>query len=132
MIELLMLARRLYARRQSGAVVPYKMVDSRHREFDCHQNAGTWARDNPGCEVVQGWLVFDHEKASRGLVPLVNFNPHTIIEAADRERYDVTPSRASQRYPFLDHEGDPDDFVRIVQGNSLSMLSYNTLADGLA
>jgi hypothetical protein len=56
------------------------MVDSSHREFGCHQNAGMWARDNPGCKVVHGWLVFDHEKTSRGLVPLVNFNPHSIIE----------------------------------------------------
>jgi hypothetical protein len=127
--ELLMLARRLYARRQTGIVVPYTMVDSRHREFDCHQNAGTWARDKSGCKVVHGWMVFDHEKTSLGLVSLVNFNPHSIIETDDGERYDVTPSQASQRYPFLDHEGDADNFVRIVQDNSLSILSYNPMQD---
>jgi hypothetical protein len=130
--ELLILARKLYACRHTGVVVPYKMVDSSHREFGCHQNAGMWARDNPGCKVVHGWLVFDHEKTSRGLVPLVNFNPHSIIEGDDGDRYDVTPSHASQRYQFLDHEGDADDFIRIVQDNSLAILSYNTLTDRLA
>ena len=77
-------------------------------------------------------LVFDYEKDTLGLVRLVNFNPHSISEADDGERYDVTPSRASQRYLFLNHEGKPDDFVRIVQGNSLSVLSYNTQSDSLA
>ncbi|WP_369725167.1 hypothetical protein AB8Z38_11610 [Bradyrhizobium sp. LLZ17] len=129
MDELLTLAKRLYARRQDGIVVPYKMVDETHREFECHQNAGTWARDNPGCRVVHGWMVFDHEKTSRGLVPLVNFNPHSVIETDGGERYDPTPSRASKRYPFLDHEGDPESFVRIVQGISLAILSYNPSAD---
>lgn len=130
--ELLFLARQLYARRHLGIVVPYKMVDSRYREFDCHQNAGIWARDNPGLKVIHGWMVFDHEKTSNGLVPLVNFNPHSIIEVDDGERYDVTPSRASQRYPFLDHEGHAADFIRIVQENLLAILSYNTLADRLS
>ena len=74
-------------------------------------------------------MVFDHERTSLGLVPLVNFNPHSIIETDDGERYDITPSRASQRYPFLDHEGDAENFVRIVQDNLLSVLSYNTTAD---
>jgi hypothetical protein len=130
--ELLILARRLYARRHTGVIVPYKMVDASHPEFDCHQNAGLWARDNPGCKIVHGWMVFDHEKVSLGLIPLVNFNPHSIIQTEDGGRYDVTPSQASQRYPFLDHEGDADDFVRIVQGHSISILSYNTLTDELS
>lgn len=129
MDELLTLAKRLYARRQTGIVVPYKMVDANHQEFACHYNADAWARDNPGCKVVHGWIVFDHERTSFGLVPLVNFNPHSIIETDDGERYDVTPSRASQRYPFLDHEGDAEQFMRIVLDDSLSTLSYNPLAD---
>jgi hypothetical protein len=129
--ELLTIARRLYERRHSGIVVPYKMVDSRHTEGDCHQNAGWWARDNAGCEVIHGWLVFDHEKASGGLISMVQFNPHSIIQTENGERYDVTPSRASTRYPFLDHEGAHDDFVRIVESNSLSVITYNPSSDSL-
>lgn len=69
------------------------MVDVNHQEFACHQNAGTWARDNPGGKVVHRWMVFDHERTSRGVLPLVNFDPHSIIETDDDERHDVTPSR---------------------------------------
>jgi hypothetical protein len=38
--ELLTIARRLYERRHSGIVVPYKMVDSRHTEGDCIKMQG--------------------------------------------------------------------------------------------
>jgi hypothetical protein len=105
------------------------MVDSRYSKGDCHQNAGLWARDNAGCEVIHGWLVFDYEKTSGGLIPMVQFNPHSIIQAENGERYDVTPSRASIRYPFLDHEGTHDDFVLIVESNSLRVISYNPVSD---
>jgi hypothetical protein len=131
MSDLLLLARRLYRRRNSGNVVRYKMVDPRHTERDCHQNAGTWARVNPGNKAVHGWLVFDYESETAGPMPMVQFNPHTIIETEDGERYDVTPSRASRRYPFLDHDGSREDFVRIVEDNSLLVISYNPLTDCL-
>lgn len=77
-------------------------------------------------------MIFDHEKASFGLVPLVWFNPHSVLEHSDGARIDPTPSRASQRYPFLEHEGSPDDFIRIVQGNSLIRIDYNTFDDDVA
>jgi hypothetical protein len=124
--ELLMLGRRLYGRRQNGIVIPYKGVDASHRENDCHQNASTWARDHLGCKVIHGWMVFDIERAG---FSLVIFNPHSIIETDDGERRDITPSGALQRYPFLDHEGDAADFVRIVYGNSVANLSYDPEQD---
>jgi hypothetical protein len=86
-------------------------------------------RDNSGCRPVHGWLVFDYEGTSRGLIPLVQFNPHTIVETDDGEGYDVTPSRASRRYPFLDHDGSREDFIRIVEGKSLVVFGYNPLMD---
>lgn len=132
MTDLLTIARRLYQRRQSGVVVPYKMVDERHVESECHQNAGTWVRDNIGYKVVHGWMIFDHEKASGGLVSLVQFNPHSIVEADDGERFDPTPSRASQRYPFIDHEGTRGEFVDLVEGCALRILTYDCLLDRIA
>jgi hypothetical protein len=130
--ELLMLARRLYARRATSIVVPYTILDPQHVEGQCHQNAGIWARDNPGWKVVHGWLVFDYERTSRGLWPLVQFNPHSVVEDSNGVRIDPTPSRASQRYPFLDHEGTTKDFIRIVQGISLVCINYNTLDDDIS
>jgi hypothetical protein len=65
------------------------------------------------------------------LISMVQFNPHSIIQADNGERYDVTSSPASTRYPFLDHEGDRDDFIRIVESYSLSIITYNPSSDGL-
>jgi hypothetical protein len=129
--RLLLLARQLYRRRAAGIVIPYRNLDESHTEGQCHQNAGLWARENPGWKVVHGWLIFDYEKTSRGLVPLVNFNPHSVVEDPGGERFDPTPSRASARYPFLEHEGTAQDFIRLVQDNSLSILHYDVLADSL-
>ncbi|MCK1407878.1 methylamine utilization protein MauJ [Bradyrhizobium sp. 76] len=109
MDELLMLARRLYARRQAGIVAPTRW------SIQIIKNSPVTTTLAHGHETILaaksfmvGWC-FDHERTSLGLVPLVNFNPHSInIETDDSERYDVTPSRASQRYPSLDHEGYRD------------------------
>ena len=131
MSGLLLIARRLYERRYSGLIIPYKMVNPAHLEGECHQNAGLWARYNPGCKAVHGWMVFDHERTSGGLVSIVQFNPHTIIETDGGERFDVTPSQASRRYPFLDHEGPREHFIQLVEGNSLSVISYDPAADCL-
>jgi hypothetical protein len=126
---MLQLARRLYQRRASGIVLPYRMLDPDHSEGQCHQNAGKWARDNPGWKLIHGWLVFDYEKTSRGIIPQVSFNPHSVVEDEGGARIDPTPSRASQRYPFLEHEGAPADFIEIVQGHSLIRIDYNTLSN---
>jgi len=130
--ELLVLARQLYARRASAVVVPYEMLDPQHVEGQCHHNAGVWARYNPGWKVVHGWLVFDYETTSFGLLRSVQFNPHSVIEDSNGVRVDPTPSRASKRYPFLDHEGAVEDFVRIVQDGSLVCIDYNALDDDIS
>lgn len=132
MSDLLQLARRLYERRGTATVVPYKMLDAGHVERDCHQNAGTWVRENPDWKVIHGWLVFDFERDSGGLLRIVRFNPHSVIEHHDGTRLDPTPSQASMRYPFLEHEGTPEDFTRIVQGDAISILEYDVLADAEA
>jgi hypothetical protein len=60
--ELLILAKRLYARRATAKVVPYKMLDATHVERLCHINADSWVRDNPGWKVIRG---LKHRKAGR-------------------------------------------------------------------
>jgi hypothetical protein len=132
MSELLVLARRLYARRATGTVVPYRVLDQTHVEGQCHNNADRWANDNPGWKSVRGWLVFDHEATSSGIIPLVQFNPHSVVEDSNGIRVDPTPSRASQRYPFLEHEGPEEDFIRIVESISLTCINYDTLSDSIS
>jgi hypothetical protein len=57
-LDLLVLVRRLFARRSTAIIAPYEMLDPSHLEGQCHQNAGIWARDNHSWKVVHGWLVF--------------------------------------------------------------------------
>lgn len=129
--ELLALARRLFARRDAAVVVPYRMLDPSHVEGRCHQNAGLWARNNSGWKVVHGWLVFDYTRLEPAILSMVQFNPHTIVENADGARFDPTPSRASKRYPFLEHDGSPDDFIRTVQAGFLVQINYHVSQDDI-
>jgi hypothetical protein len=79
-------------------------------------------------EGVHGWLVFDFTLISP-IQPFFRFNPHSVVEGKDGCRVDVTPSRASRRYPFLEHEGLPDDIIRIVQGNAMIHIDYDFSKD---
>jgi hypothetical protein len=125
MSELLLLSQSLYRRKSAAQVVDYRHVDDSYLENFCHKNAADYAAKNPGWKVVHGWLIFDFEADTHGLLTLVQFNPHSILENQDGERLDVTPSRASRRYPFLDHVGTPLDFARIVDGNSICVIEYD-------
>lgn len=127
--QFLLLAQSLYQRKSTARVVAYRHVDDGYRENFCHANAADYAAKNPGWKVVHGWLIFDFEADTSGLLTIVRFNPHSIVENRDGERMDVTPSRASRRYPFLDHVGTPSDFARIVQDNWISVIEYDPRND---
>ena len=85
-------------------------------ENQCHRNVDWWVRANPACKAVRGWVVFDYNQTSLGLVPQVLFEAHSVVEQEGGSWVDITPSRVSQRYPFLRHEGSEDEFVELVEG----------------
>jgi hypothetical protein len=127
--ELLLLSQSLYRRKSTAQVVPYRHVNDGYLETFCHKNAADYASKNSGWKVVHGWLIFDYEADTQGLLKFVQFNPHSIVENQGGERLDVTPSQASRRYPFLDHVGTPLDFARIVEGNWISVIEYDPRND---
>jgi hypothetical protein len=125
------LARKLYERRAEAVVVPYEDregSDWKPSERDCHNNVDRWVLENPDTRSVRGWIVFDFEKTSRGLMPMVRFTPHSVVEEADGRLVDITPSKASQRYPFLPHADSDGSFEEIVTANQLENLDYDTAA----
>lgn len=65
-------------------------------------------------QTVYGWLVFDFDRDSWGMLPVCRFSAHTVIEDPAGRLFDITPSKASQRYPFLRHEGSDEEFEAIV------------------
>jgi hypothetical protein len=110
-------AKSLYARRPEAVVVPYEakpMASGLPAEQDCHINAGRWVLEHPDHKVVRGWMVFDYNQISEGLHPVCRFTAHSVVETPDGRLIDLTPSRASQRYPFLRHPGSEDEFNTIV------------------
>jgi len=122
-VDLRVLAQSLYARRDEAVVVPYEektMTDGPPSENECHINADRWVQEHRDHKTVRGWLVFDRLLGSR----LCRFNAHSVVEAPDGRLFDLTPSRASRRYPFLRHEG-PGEFEEILGRIGLVHLDYD-------
>jgi hypothetical protein len=94
---------------QHIGVAEVTMGEWRPREHECHDNVAFWVEPNPGYRHVGGFLYFDWH----GLLPTVRFNAHSLVEAPDGKLYEITPSRASARYPFLRHTGSLEDFQRV-------------------
>ena len=90
-------------KRNEAVVVPFvarSLGEWRPDEGECHRNCDWWALHNPGCEAVRGWLLFGF-----GMFGFIRFNPHSVIKEEDGTLIDITPSKASQRYPFIRHWG---------------------------
>ena len=115
------LATRLYARRKEAVVVSFvecSLGDWKPSEHECHRNVDWWVFNHAGCKAVRGWMFFDFHRTSMGLLPAVRFTAHSVVEDSGG-LYDITPSRASQRYPFIKHEGTEEDFISLVEGHRL-------------
>jgi hypothetical protein len=121
-VDLNALHRALYKLRQEAVTIPFeerKIASGPATEHECHDNCHRWVEENLGYKVVPGWLVFDYSEISQGLVPFCRFTAHSVIEGPDGTLVDITPSQASQRYPFLRHEGPAEEFEAIVQAGHI-------------
>ncbi len=117
------LAADLYQRRKEGIVVPLVENDGpfQPEHHQCHKNADLWVLNNPGHRAVRGWLVFDFNYTSCGLIPFVQLQAHWVVESPDGTLLDITPSLASQRYPFVRHPGSEEGFVDLVEGQIVTL-----------
>ena len=55
-----------------------------------------------------------------GLEPTIRFTAHSLVQSDSGERYEITPSQASQGYPFIEHPFGNEDFDKLLQGRQLS------------
>lgn len=121
---MLTLAQSLYARRNQAVVIPFvEMIlpSGPPSENDCHGNVDRWVRQHPGDRALRGWLVFDNFLMTR----VCRFNAHSVVEAADGSLFDLTPSKASRRYPFLRHVGRDGEFTAMIDGTGLVYFDYD-------
>ncbi len=125
--KLAAIGRGLYARHDAGVVVPFVEKEGdgwAPAQGMCHANAKRWVAENPGCKAVPGWMVFDLRFWGR-----FRFSAHSVIEEADGTRIDITPSPASRRYPFLQHDGEHEEFLKLIGSLMVQDLDYE-LATG--
>ena len=118
-IDLKALLTSLYARREEAFIVPYEprtMTSGPPTEHECNNNVDRWVLEQPNHKSVRGWLVFDWTVVHQFFpeIPLYRFTVHSVVEAPDGRLFELTPSGASQRYPFLRHHGLEGEFETIV------------------
>ena len=121
--ELNQLAARLFARRSEGVILKLGEVsigDWRPQENECHGNVTTWCQSNPTHQAVRGWLYIAFEDR----LPYVLFNPHSAIRTEVGDLYDITPSRASQQYPFIVAEESEEAYEALIQVNGVCRLVH--------
>ena len=54
----------------------------------------------------------------------MQFLAHSAIQAPDGMLYDITPSNASQQYPFIIAEESEEDYARLVEGEGINCIWY--------
>lgn len=112
-MDLLVIANGVLARRSEGVIVPFRRVgigDWLPREHYCHDNVAAWVYRSPQHKPVQGFHIFDFT-----LLGFWRIQAHSIVELEDGTLMDITPNRASQRYPFVRHTGTNEEFAAVEQ-----------------
>src|SRR5689334_12473115 len=90
----------LFARVHEAVVLGWAEVeigDWRPGAKDCHANVTTLCAHDSAYSSVRGWLYFDFG----GCLDRVQFLAHSAVRGPDGTLYDITPSQASQQYPFV-------------------------------
>lgn len=98
----------------TAVVIPFRpgeIGDWKAAEHQCHSNAAYWCKENPGDTLVPGWLYFSFN----GLLPYVRFTAHTVVRLNSGELRDITPSRASMPYPFIEALESPAEYDELVE-----------------
>jgi hypothetical protein len=119
--EIERLVRELNRLLPGAKVHPFRPLYPEARQHHCHTNADRFVAENEGYRVVSGWLFFDFRPAVlMGLEPTIRFTAHSLVQSASGERYEITPSPASQCYPFIEHPFGNEDFDKLVKRRGLS------------
>ena len=83
----------------------------------CHANVSVWCEVKEGYTPVRGWLYFDLP----GLA-FCSFVAHSALRAPNGELYDITPSRTSAEYPFLEGGLSEDEYAELVETRGMCNL----------
>jgi len=90
------------------------------KENQCHENVSTICEHTQNHTPVRGWLYFDLE----GARPYVWFNAHSLVRDETGIIYDITPSKASQQYPFIVAEENEQEYGKIIERYGVTRLTH--------
>ena len=100
------------ARLDEAKAIPFERVAIGHwhpKVSDCHANVDTWVAENPSAKAIRGWIIY----AGYG-EGFVGLTAHSIVEAANGQRFDITPLHdESMRFGarFVEHDRDEKSFI---------------------
>lgn len=80
----------------------------------CHANVDRWVRENPGTNVVRGWV--DYMPAVNGRM----LTAHSVVRNTDGNLLDITPladERVRPSMRFVPHVGDEQLFLSMKNSN---------------
>ena len=60
----------------------------------------------------------------------MQFVAHSVVESPDGTLVDITPSFASQRYPFIRHPGSEKDFIDLVEAQIVNLYHHPNAISG--
>jgi hypothetical protein len=102
----------LFRRRDEAVIVPRAVMHGGNWQPQpkcCHDNVDVYCYFEKDYKPVRGWLFFDYGY----MLDRVAFLQHSILMFPDGHLLDITPSNASQNYPFLRvYESDEDFFAK--------------------
>lgn len=85
----------------------------------CHHNVSIWCENNPEYSPVRGWLYFDLPALG-----YVKFVSHSVVLTPNGELFDITPSNASQDYPFVLSGLSEEEYAALVEGSGISEIVH--------
>jgi hypothetical protein len=117
-LDVLEIAKSVIARRSEAVFVPFRSVgmsedgkpDWRPRPKYCHDNVAAWVYRSPLDKHARGYVICD----LRAIIGVWQVQAHSVVELEDGTLIDITPSGASQLYPFVRHVGSEEEFAEMA------------------
>jgi hypothetical protein len=109
---------KLYARRSEGMLL--KSASAKFQGWQpqlnmCHNNVATWCDYDPSYRPVRGWLYIE----LAGI-----FLAHSVVRIPNGELRDITPSNASQKYPFIIAEESETEYEELIMRRGISQVVH--------
>ena len=112
----------VFARRAEGALITRAelSIGEWQPEFNmCHHNVTQLCVNEPSFTAIRGWLVLEAPDRT-----FLRFVAHSVVMNANGEVFDITPSKVSEEYPFIDGMLSYEEFASFVDDFGIYEFNY--------